>query len=237
MITVGIIGFGSFGLFLAEQLDAYCKVLGYSRSGKAGKWSANLEQVASADYVILSIPLDAYYETLRQIKPLLKPKSVIVDICSVKEKPIEIIREVLPQQPFVATHPLFGPESASTDLRDHVLVMCSEVSDKSAHQTIKAFAQNRELTVVEMSAQQHDQEMATVHALTFFIAHALKDMKLHNQKLSTPSFQKLLSLAELEKHHSDELFATIQQGNKYAPKIRESFIEEIKKLDATISRK
>lgn len=112
--------------------------------------------------------------------------------------------------------------------------MCPDESDSGAYELVKSFSANLGLSVIEMSSEQHDREMATVHALTFFIAHALKDMKLHNQKLSTPSFKKLLSLAELEKHHSDELFATIQQGNKYAREIRESFVEEIKKLNTTI---
>lgn len=97
MTEVGIIGFGSFGLFLAEQLDAHCNVLGYSRSGKAGKWSTSLEQVAAADYVILCIPLEAYSETLKQIEPYVRENTVILDVCSVKEKPIEVIRQTLPK--------------------------------------------------------------------------------------------------------------------------------------------
>lgn len=113
--------------------------------------------------------------------------------------------------------------------------MCPDESDKKAYESVKAFSASLRLNVIEMSVEQHDREMATVHALTFFIAHALKDMKLHDQKLATPSFRKLLSLAGLEEHHSDELFLTIQRGNKYARVVRENFIKEIKKLDATIS--
>lgn len=90
MATVGIIGFGNFGLFLAEQLDVHCRVLGYSRSGRAGKWSADLEDVAAADYVILSIPLNAYEETLHQIKPFLKPGALLLTFALLRKNRLRL---------------------------------------------------------------------------------------------------------------------------------------------------
>jgi len=76
--------------------------------------------------------------------------------------------------------------------------------------------------------------MATVHALTFFIARVLDNFGLKSHQLDTPSYKRLLSLAELDKHHSPELFATIQSGNPYSSEVRNRLIEIINKLNTQI---
>lgn len=234
MKSVGIIGFGSFGAFLAEKLSQTCQVKVYSRSGQPNQWSSRLQDVAACNFVIPAVPLEAYSQTLTDIKPLLAPETVIVDVCSVKEEPLKLIRQLLPDQPRVATHPLFGPESARDSLEGQVLVVCPDQSDPAALTQIQAFAEQLSLKVISLTCKEHDQEMATVHGLTFFIAHALKDMGLHSQKLATPSFKKLLALAELEQHHSPELFLTIQNGNSYTKEVREEFLKQANRLNQQI---
>ncbi|MFZ1258721.1 MAG: prephenate dehydrogenase [Candidatus Saccharimonas sp.] len=224
MKTVGIIGFGSFGKYLAEKLSSYARVRVYSASQRTSSWMVALEEVTEVDYLVLAIPLDAYVETLRAIKPLLKPHTVIVDVCSVKVKPIELIRSALPDQPLVATHPMFGPESASVSFDGHTLVMCPEVSTTEPYGIISQFAASLGLRVIEMTADEHDREIAVVQGLTFFIARALNGVGVHDQKLFTPSFERLLKLAELERHHSLELFKTIQEGNPHTKAVRQNFM-------------
>jgi len=237
MKTIGIIGFGSFGKFLAENLNEYCKVLVYSKSGKVPtRWAVSVAEVTKCDYLMLAIPLDAYKQVLEQLKPYLDKNTVIVDVCSVKQKPLQIIKSILPKQPLVATHPLFGPESAAGSLRGHTLVLCPEDSDKTALKTIKSFVINTlHLRVIEISTTQHDREMAKVHGLTFFIARLLKELNLRSTDLDTPSFKRLLGLAELEKRHSDELFNTIQSGNKYTKLLRQKYIKKAIDLDIKIN--
>lgn len=194
-----------------------------------------LEEVAQCDYVIPSVPLEAYPELLTALQPHLRPDSVIVDVCSVKVKPLTIVKDIMPSQPVVATHPMFGPESASISFAGHTFVMCPEVSDPNAYQTVKHLANSLGLGVVEMSADEHDQEIAVVQGLTFFIARALSDMHVHDQKLFTPSFERLLKLAELEQHHSLELFKTIQQGNPHTQAVRDNFIRVITDINRDLT--
>lgn len=234
MKTVGIIGFGSFGRFLAEKLSSHTRVKVYSHSGKQNSWMVPLEEAVDVDFLVLSIPLDAYQETLEQIKPLLKPETVLVDVCSVKTKPTGIIKSILPDQPMVATHPMFGPESASVSFAGHTFVMCPEVSSPGPYEEVKAFANSLGLGIVEMSAEEHDQEIAVVQGLTFFIARALDETHVHDQKLFTPSFGRLLNLAELEQSHSLDLFRTIQLGNPYTHTVRRRFIEAALAIDSEL---
>jgi prephenate dehydrogenase len=225
MKSVGIIGFGSFGKFLAERLNDFCEVRVFSRRDRQNKWATELAEVAASDFIILAIPIGGYREVLDELKPLIKPDSVIVDVCSVKQEPVRIIKEMLPEQPLVATHPLFGPESAAQSLRGHTLAICPEVSDGEAVKAIEHFAESFGVEVVKLDVQEHDREMAIVQGLTFFIARTLAEFGLRDQQLSTPSFKELLDIEQLEEKHSPELFYTIQTGNPEAQAVREKFLQ------------
>ena len=233
--TIGIIGFGSFGKFIAEKLSSHATVKVYDRRHRPTTWRASFAEVVACDYVVLSVPLDAYEATLKQLADAMRLDGVLVDVCSVKERPVQLIRQYLPEQPLVATHPLFGPESAGVTLRGQTLVLCPEVSSAKPYGAIKEFAQKLELQVVEMSAAEHDREMAVVQGLTFFIARTLHDMQLHGQRLATPSFERLLHLAELDQHHSQQLFETIQLGNAQTKDIRARFLATAEQVDGSIS--
>ena len=71
------------------------------------------------------------------------------------------------------------------------------------------------LHIEEMTAKEHDKAMAYAHALTFTVGRVLNRLKLDDLEIVTPSFQKLLDVAELDSKHSDELFDTITKGNAY----------------------
>ena len=60
-------------------------------------------------------------------------------------------------------------------------------------------------------------------------------MGIHDVSLITPSFKKLLDLAELESHHSEELFKTIQTGNPYLAEIRSKFVDTAEGINADLS--
>lgn len=236
MKSIGIIGFGSFGAFLAEKLDPYVRVRVSSRRPEVvpEKWRSDLRGAASCDYVIPSIPLQTYETVLAELRPLLSLHTTIVDVCSVKVLPTEIVRRTLPGARYVATHPLFGPESAANKLEGHTFIVCGDVSDREESLRVSDFARELGLKVVDCTAEEHDREMSTVHSLTFFIAQALVDMKLGDVRLHTPSFKKLLDLAELERSHSSDLFETIQGGNPFAADVRRRFIAALDGLDRHI---
>lgn len=237
MTTVGIIGFGHFGKFLAEKLSPHAKVFVYSPNGDAGSWAASLQKVAACEFVIPAIPLQSYEAALTNITPHLRSTATIVDVCSVKVTPLRTIRQLLPGQPVVATHPMFGPESASSSLSGHTIVMCPDGSSVEQYARVKEFVRALGLNVKEMTLEEHDREIAVVQGLTFFVARTLEVMGIHDQQLHTPSFGRLLSLAELEKHHSQELFETIQLGNVSSAEVREKFIKTARHIDVALRKK
>jgi prephenate dehydrogenase len=236
MKTIGVIGYGSFGEFMVHKLDDTFVIKVHDPHANVPDiYSSMLQEVAQADYIVLAIPIVAYRTVLTDIKPLLKPTSVIVDISSVKTTPVTIIEEILPSQKRVIMHPLFGPQSADKSFWGHVVVMCPNVSDPAAYEDIKKFIVGLGLAIVEKSPEEHDREMAYAQGLTFFMARVLLTMNIHDVSLITPSFKKLLDLAELESHHSEELFRTIQTANPYLDDIRSQFISIAETLNTSLA--
>lgn len=239
-MRVGIIGLGNFGRFAAEVLarDKDLEVLGFDAAGDAaqGVKKTSLEEVATADTVILCIPLAAYGEVLPKLKTLLKKETLVVDICSVKVEAAKRLKESLPgHQNVLVTHPMFGPQSAANGTAGHVLVVTEVVGEKA-----KAAAEYCEkklgLKIMRMTNEEHDQAMADVHALTFFLARGLARMRLDESPFQAPSFRMLLDLVAFDKTHTEDLFRTIELGNPYAKSARERFIKTLQTIDDKLDK-
>ncbi len=229
-MSIGIIGQGSFGSFLTRKMSGLMDVMVYDHAKDDMEFSASLKDTAACDFVVLAVPVDAYSGLVGSMKDYLTPESVIVDIASVKSEPVKLLNDLLPETRKVFTHPLFGPESAESSMVGQTIVMCPDVSDAAAYSQIKEMAKLLGLKVVDKTPLEHDQQMAFAQGLTFFVARALMQMGIHDIELHTPSFKKLLDLAELERHHSEELFRTIQLSNPEVGPIRDSFVEKVDQL-------
>lgn len=232
MKSVGIIGYGSFGAFLVRKLSDRLSVKVHDPYADIPKsLGCSLAEVSTCDYLVLAIPVSAYTDTLGKIKGLVSPDTVIVDISSVKSVPVSLLSMYLPKQKKVIMHPLFGPQSAEESFDGHVVVMCPGVSDDESYAGVKDFVESLDLKVIEKTPEEHDKEMALAQGLTFFLARALLRSQVHDVELRTPSFKKLLDLAELESHHSEDLFKTIQLSNPYTAEIRSQFIRVVENLN------
>lgn len=224
--TVGIIGTGSFGQYLAKWLQPHATVSLVGRSSSDTEYAAALK----SDSVILAVPLKAYPEVLEKLTGRLDKETMLVDVCSTKEQPLKLINQALPGQPVLALHPLFGPETAPDSLEGQTVVVCPQPGMEEAEGQVKRFMELAGLKVTEMPAAEHDKLMAELQALTFFVARTLVEYGVEAHEIMTPSYRRLLNLADLERHHSRELFETIQ-ANPYAAAIRKRFIEQAAKLN------
>src|SRR5688572_12522705 len=128
-MKVGIIGLGNFGRFVAEVLARYTKaeVLAYDTRhtpSPQGVKKVTLSEVATADAIVLCVPLSSYDRLLPKLWPHLWAETLVVDICSVKVEAEKRLRKHLPgHENVLITHPMFGPQSASGGLEGHTLVV------------------------------------------------------------------------------------------------------------------
>jgi prephenate dehydrogenase len=238
--TLGIIGFGSFGQFMAKHLAAHFDVRAWNRSDKKsaadelGIPYVSLEDASSSDFVILSIPVQNYSELLPQIIPHLNSGSMVIDVASVKIKPVSILLEQLPESvEIIATHPLFGPQSGKDGIAGLKCVVCDVRSAR--YEKLREFLGGMlGLELLEMSPEQHDEEIAYVQGLSHWVSRALRELKLPDVRLSTPAYEHLLEIERILREDSWELFLTIERENPRTAEIRSELLNKLIDLDRKI---
>jgi prephenate dehydrogenase len=242
MTEIGIIGFGQFGQFMAQHLAPFFDVTVFDNAElkneveNAGvKWS-DFETVAAKPIVIFAVPLDSFESVLNRSVPFLKTDAMCFDVCSVKMKPLELMRSILPETvEIIGTHPLFGPQSGRESIENLRIAFCPVRTNKN--EQIKQFlADELKLQVFEKSPEEHDREMAHVQALTHFVARALDELHVIDSELATVSYEELMKAARLVSEDSWELFQTIQQGNPFADTKRKAFIEKLIELENRVNQ-
>jgi len=243
MSEIGIIGFGQFGQFMAQYLALFFDVSVYDaidrqiEAEQAGTKWRQFETTASREIVIFAVPLDSLETVLRRALPFLRKDALCLDVCSVKMKPLRLMREILPETvEIVGTHPLFGPQSGREGIAGMRVALCPLRTNKS--EQIKRFlTDDLKLKVFEKSPEEHDREMAHVQALTHFVARALDELHVVDSELATVSYEELMRAARLVSEDSWELFKTIQNGNPFAETKRKTFIEKLIEIETRISEK
>jgi prephenate dehydrogenase len=230
--SISIIGRGDFGQLVSGLIPKDIKHVNYGRQDTL----ENIESIGQSDVIILSVPLSAYADVLPALAPVIKAETLVVDVCSVKVKPAELLEKHLPgHHNVLLTHPLFGPQSFGNG-RQHVLVVTNPVKDDKANKILEFCEQNLKLKVLHMSCAEHDKRMAQVHALTFFIARGLSQLELHAAPFMTPSFQELLDLVRLDASQTEALFQTIENGNPFAVSERQSFLDGLSAIHQDLAK-
>lgn len=229
--TLGLIGFGQFGALAARHLVGCFDVLVHDKRDVAdevaslGAAFGSLEDAASRDIVVVAVPVPVMRDALIAMAPHLLPGALVIDVGSVKVKPAQWMMELLPEHvDIIATHPLFGPQSAKHGLKDLPFVICPVRGER--HLEIAELARGAQMKVSITTPEEHDKEMAYVQALTHLIGRSLVGMKIPDEELKTRSYQHLLDLCGLIGEDTFELFTAIQTDNPYAREVAEAFVKE-----------
>ena len=236
MKSLGLIGFGQFGQLAAQVLKPHFDVWVTDPAPTTvviahsiGVEVRSLADVASREIVIFAVPVIAMEAVFRSAAPHIKPGALAIDVGSVKMLPARWMTEILPAHvDLVATHPLFGPQSAKTGLDGLRLVVCPIRGDR--HEKVVAFGRALGLTVTVTTPEEHDREMAYVQALTHLIGRSLVNLGIPDEQLKTASYQHLLELCALIGADTFELFTAIQTQNPFAAEVVEKFVAEAQNL-------
>ena len=241
MKEISIIGFGQFGQFMARHLSrrfdvvvcdvAECK----DEAEKIGVEFSDFEEAAGKEIVIFSVPLKSFESVLIESSKHLRADALVIDVCSVKLKPIELMLRHLPASvEIIGTHPLFGPQSGKEGIAGLKIAFCPVRTTRS-EEVKKFLADDLKLIVLEKSPEEHDREMAHVQALTHFVARALFELHVEDSEFATVSYDELMKAAALLAEDSWELFQTIQQGNPFADERRKAFIKKLIELEKRVT--
>jgi len=236
MRRLGLVGFGQFGQLAAQLLKDHFKIVATdiapgaeAAARAAGVAFGGLEEAAGCEVVVVAAPVAAMRGLFAAIAPYVRPGALVVDVGSVKMLPAQWMRELLPDHAdIVATHPLFGPQSARTGLHGLRFVVCPIRGDR--HERVAAFGRALGLTVTVTTPEEHDREMAYVQALTHLIGRSLVNIGIPDEQLKTPSYQHLLELCGLIGADTFELFTAIQTQNPFAPEVAQAFVDQAQAL-------
>lgn len=240
---IGIIGFGRFGKLVSHYLARDLEVFVYSRSDKSseitrtGAQAASLETVCRQDIVIPCVPISTFRENLKSIAPLLKPHSLVIDVCSVKEYPVQWMIEELPDSvSILATHPMFGPDSAADSLQDRKICLCRVRVPEKQYNKIKNYLASKGLIVIEASAREHDEQIATSLALTHLIGRTLSECRAAPLDIDTEGYKRLLHILEVVERDTWQLFRDMHRYNPYARKRRIEFMDEMQDINYRLEK-
>lgn len=236
MKSLSVIGFGQFGQLAARHLKAHFDVLAHDPAPGAeavahglGVSFGGLEEAAACDVVVVAAPVPAMEQVFKALAPRLRPGALVIDVGSVKMLPVSWMKAHLPEHvDLVATHPLFGPQSARDGLEGLRLVVCPVRGDR--HEAVAAFGRSLGLAVTVTTPEEHDREMAYVQALTHLIGRSLVNLSIPDEQLKTASYQHLLELCSLIGADTFELFTAIQTQNPFAAEVAEAFVGEARSL-------
>jgi len=227
---LGLIGHGAFGAFIAPYLSRLCDVVVHDpgQPDLPGR-GATLAEAAAQDIVVLAVPLAAMRGVAEAMAPLLRPGTLVVDVCSLKVAPLALLAELLPPAvDLLGTHPLFGPQSGRAGIAGLQLALCpvpGRARGRLARLAPRVLARAFGLDVVVTTAEEHDRQMAYVQGLTHIVSRIVVAMDLPPLALRTTTYGHLDRMVETVRHDSDALFRTIARDNPFAAEVRARFAD------------
>ncbi|MEN5249108.1 prephenate dehydrogenase/arogenate dehydrogenase family protein [Brucella pseudintermedia] len=247
---IGIIGFGAFGQLIARYLNPYFQFYAYDPAANLeqtalihGVTRALMEQAARCDIVILATPVATLESVVEAIAPHVRPGALVLDVGSVKVGPADIMRRGLPAHvDIVATHPLFGPQSARDGIAGLKIAVCP-VRGTRFHRVAAFLTKHLSLNVIMTTPEDHDREAAMAQGLTHLIARVLVRMEPLPTRMTTKSFDLLMQAVDMVRYDAPEVFQAIEHANPYASKMRRRFFaladqvnEELAQPDPVIAK-
>ncbi|XP_044509012.1 arogenate dehydrogenase 2, chloroplastic [Mangifera indica] len=242
-LKIGILGFGTFGQFLAKTMikqghilhatsrtdhSQLCHQMGISFFRDLG---AFLE--ADNDVILICTSILSLSEVLKSL-PLnfLKRPRLIADVLSVKEHPRNLLLQVLPaEMDVLCTHPMFGPESGKDSWKDLTFVFDRvRIRDEETCSSFLQIFEKEGCKMLEMSCEEHDKLAAKSQLLTHIIGRVLSEMEIQSTPMNTRGFETLIQLKESTLKNSLDLFNGLFIHNKFAMKELENLQFALEKV-------
>lgn len=233
-----VMGFGRFGKALVD-LCAEARMEVRAHDVRPGIVPPEFSRpdlralVTGADVVVVAVPVPAMETALRELLPHLTPEQLVLDVGSVKTVPEAALEAVLGDHiPWIATHPLFGPMSLALGDRPLRVVVCPNARHPGALARAREFYERVGCEIIEQAADAHDRAMADTHALAFFVAKGLLDVRAgEGVPFTPPSFQAIARTIESVRSDAGHLFLAIQRENPYAGAARRRLLDALSNVD------
>lgn len=229
-INIGIIGFGRFGQFIANQMAKYkdrskFNIIATNRSDKsedANKMNIlfqNKEEFIKNEFdiIIFATSILSFEQVLYSYPKDFLLKSIIVDVLSVKEYPKKVLNNYINGCNMINTHPMFGPDSAKYSWKDKKFVYHLENISEQFEDRSKIFLnfwKDMGCEMIEMTPEEHDMKAANSQFITHFIGRLLELCQCQNTDVDTDGYKSLLKIMDHTMNDSWDLFYALSKYNK-----------------------
>jgi prephenate dehydrogenase len=213
MKTVCIVGYGRFGTLLASLMRREFAVsICEDNPESAARVIADalprvmLNEIGRFDIVMFAVPISSLESVIKDAAAYVSEGQLVMDVCSVKVYPAQLMKKYLQGCQILATHPMFGPDSASKGLDGLQLALCPISVDDETVQTIADFWQRKAVEVLITSPERHDRDVVYSLAFTHSVARIILGMNAPDIMLTTRNFNAVTEVARLAAKDTDQLF-------------------------------
>ena len=265
---IAIIGVGLIGGSLAIQLHEKklsSRLIGVESSPEHAAKALELELVdevlpleeaiASADVIILAIPVDSMVSLLPSVMDKID-RQMVLDLGSTKSQLVEVISQHPKRGRFCATHPMWGTEysgpaaAVKGAYENKAVILCNpEQTDEDVLDWVKHMFAKIGMRQLVMEAKAHDLHAAYVSHISHITSFALANTVLEKEKeenaifeLASAGFESTVRLAKSNPamwvpiflqnkvNILDVLNEHIEQLKKFRDSIRDDKTEELRTL-------
>jgi prephenate dehydrogenase len=183
----------------------------------------------------LCVPISALESVVQQAKTYLRPGALVIDTCSVKVHPAEVMQRECPQTvELLATHPLFGPDSTKSGLAGLRIVFCPLRINPARLQFWQHFWQRQSVEVINKTPDEHDRLAAYSQGITHLLGRVLGELDLHAGDISTRGFESILGVIEQTTNDTWELFHDLHHYNPYTRQMRDEIVQAFNRIVAKL---
>ncbi len=237
MNKVSIIGYGRFGAMLHALLSKGFEVDVYDKKqiNNSDVNEVSLKDALKNETIFIAVPIRDFESLIHEIKNDIQGNKTVIDVCSVKVFPKNVMTQNLSGEiDIIATHPLFGPDS----LKDSGSVMTMEsVRDSYGRfEFWKNYFDSQNISIEEISAEEHDMMAARSQGLTHFVGRVIDDFGTDQTRIDTEGYKALHKLVNQTCNDSWELFEDIQSYNPYTQKMVSELSESFKKINEILKK-
>ena len=229
--TVGIIGYGNFGKFLHELGQRFFPELEFRihsrRATVDDETFFDLKTAAQSDIVILCDGISEYEERMLAVLEHALPETILIDVATVKKHTSDLCYKHCDGHRFISIHPMFGPVSyqkSRGDVDGFRIVVTDYALRNDAYQMLKSKFASLGFSIIEMSADEHDQRLAETLFLTHYIGQSIMKAGFDRTEIDTLSFQFLMDAVDSIRNDK-KLFTDVYNFNPYCKAAAERFHE------------
>lgn len=225
--TIGIVGYGAFGTLVEKLILRFAPDISlriYAPERKPNKKRFfTLREVAQCDAIVLAVPIAKFEDALTRLVPLTKRNAILVDVTTVKVHTVNLLRKLAKGRRYIATHPVWGPESYKKrggDVKGFRIIVAEHTLSAKEFTKLKSLLKTFGFDIVEMSAEKHDKHLAETLFLTHFMGQLITRAGFGRTKVDTVSYGFLMDAVESVRN-DEKLFRDVFRFNPYCKAVLE----------------